>query len=136
MLKNGQGAPQDYIAAIKWYRQAAEQGHSLAQYNLGVVYKDGQGVSKSLTSSAKWFKLAAEQGDAQAQNQLSLMYGLGEGVIQHDIYAYMWASLSAINGNKGGGRLRDLVAKNMTPADISTAQKLTRDCILKKYKGC
>ena len=31
---------------------------------------------------------------------------------------------------------RDDVAKEMTPADISTAQKLARECVRKKYKGC
>jgi TPR repeat protein len=136
LLKNGQGIIQDYIAAVKWFKKAADQGNSLAQYNLGVIYKDGQGVAKNITSSAKWFKLAAEQGDAQAQNQISLMYGLGEGVIQDNIYAYMWANLSVINGNKGGGKLRDIVSKKMSPSDISKAQELTRECMKKKYKGC
>ena len=31
---------------------------------------------------------------------------------------------------------RDMVAKRMTPADISTAQKLARECVRKEYKGC
>jgi hypothetical protein len=31
---------------------------------------------------------------------------------------------------------KDIVEKKMTPADLSTAQKLARECVRKKYKGC
>ena len=34
MYDNGQGVPQDYKTAVKWYRLAAEQGHAAAQNNL------------------------------------------------------------------------------------------------------
>jgi len=64
------------------------------------------------------------------------MYALGNGVIQDNIYAHMWGNLAASNGNKKGGKLRDFVAKQMTPAQIADAQKLTRECVRKKYKGC
>lgn len=48
----------------------------------------------------------------------------------------MWGNIAATNGYKLGARLRDSVAKKMTPADISKAQDLARECIRKKYKGC
>src|SRR5512145_2545011 len=32
----GENVPRDYAEAAKWYRLAAEQGHSDARYNLGV----------------------------------------------------------------------------------------------------
>ena len=42
---NGQGSmPQDYAAAISWYRKAANQGDASAQNNLGVLYANGRGV--------------------------------------------------------------------------------------------
>ncbi len=28
---NGEGVPQDYVEAVSWYRQAADQGHADAQ---------------------------------------------------------------------------------------------------------
>ena len=34
-VRKGQGVPQDYAEAVKWYRLAAEQGNADAQYNLG-----------------------------------------------------------------------------------------------------
>jgi len=33
MYDKGQGVPQDYAEALKWYRKAAEQGFAEAQYN-------------------------------------------------------------------------------------------------------
>ena len=34
----GQGVPQDYAEAVKWYRKAAEQGDVNAQHNIGLMY--------------------------------------------------------------------------------------------------
>ncbi|EET45192.1 hypothetical protein NEISICOT_01187 [Neisseria sicca ATCC 29256] len=38
-MNKGQGVRQDHAQAAQWYRKAAEQGHAVAQYNLGVAYK-------------------------------------------------------------------------------------------------
>ena len=38
MYGTGQGVPQDHVAAVSWYRKAAEQGDRPAQLNLGFVY--------------------------------------------------------------------------------------------------
>ncbi|NIP71513.1 MAG: sel1 repeat family protein, partial [Gammaproteobacteria bacterium] len=43
---NGKGVPKDQSEAVKWYREAAEQGDANAQINLGVMYQKGQGVQK------------------------------------------------------------------------------------------
>ena len=84
----------------------------------------------------KWWTLAAEQGNADAQNNLGVMYGAGRGVLKDYVYAHMWGNIAATNGNKMGTKLRDFVEKKMTPADISAAQKLARECVRKNYKGC
>tara|TARA_B100001971_G_C17841515_1_gene358830 strand:- start:16 stop:264 length:249 start_codon:yes stop_codon:yes gene_type:complete len=44
LYANGQGVPQDYKAAVRWYTKAAEQGDENAQVNLGLMYDDGTGV--------------------------------------------------------------------------------------------
>ena len=100
------------------------------------MYDEGQGVSQNYKTAVKWYRLAAKQGDASAQTNLGVMYGLGQGVIQDWVYAHMWGNVASSNGNENGGKLRDFAAKQMTPADISTAQKLARECVRKKYKGC
>ena len=66
MYANGQGVPQDYAAAVSWYRKAAEQGYAAAQFNLGVMYDKGQGVPQDYVQAHKWWNLAAANGDADA----------------------------------------------------------------------
>ena len=38
MYEHNPGVPQSFKKALVWYRKAAEQGHSVAQRNLGVMY--------------------------------------------------------------------------------------------------
>src|SRR4029450_8402071 len=40
----GQGVPQDYAEALKWFRLAAAQGNASAQHHLGQLYRGRQGV--------------------------------------------------------------------------------------------
>ena len=65
MYDNGQGVPQDYKAAVKWYSLAAEQGHAFAQYNLGVSYTNGEGVIQDNVYAHMWFNIAASSGDSE-----------------------------------------------------------------------
>ena len=60
----------------------------------------------------------------------------GEGVLQDNIYAHMWWNIAASLGNETGKKNRDLIVQRMTPADISKAQQLARECVVKNYKGC
>ena len=43
MYYTGAGVPQDFSAAAKWVRRAAEQGYARAQLDLGYVYEHGLG---------------------------------------------------------------------------------------------
>jgi TPR repeat protein len=87
------------------------------------------------TALKEWRPLA-EQGGASAQYNLGVRYAKGQGVLKDNVYAHMWANISASNGSENGGKNRDVIAKDMTPADISAAQNLARECVRKKYKGC
>jgi TPR repeat protein len=136
MYDNGKGVPQDFAEAVKWYRLAAEQGFAKAQYNLGEMYDNGEGVPQDDVEAVKWYRLAAQQGDAEAQNTLGLMYGNGYGVVQDFALAYMWLNVAAANENDNGSKNRDIVAVKMTPAEISKAQTMAKDCMANDYKNC
>ena len=45
----GDGIPQNYDEAAKWYRFAAKKGNPIAQNNLGMMYSIGVGVRKYLS---------------------------------------------------------------------------------------
>ncbi len=132
MYGEGLGVPQDYAEAVGWWRKAAEQGNAKAQYNLGLMYRKGQGVPQDDARAVKWFRKAAEQGIAGAQRNVGVMYSQGRGVSQDYVQGYMWADLAVSSyppGMKRDGAVknRDIVAKVMTPAQISEAQKLARE---------
>jgi TPR repeat protein len=121
---------------VKWWKLAAEQGYASGQFNLGFMYDSSDGVPQDHKTAVKWYRLAAEQGDADSQGDLGTMYANGTGVIQDNIYAHMWFNIAASSGKKNAVKNRDIVAGKLTPANFSTAQKLARECIRKKYKGC
>ena len=47
MYRNGEGVPQDYAEAVKWFRLAAEQGHACAQTLLGAIYHNGSALPRA-----------------------------------------------------------------------------------------
>jgi len=85
------------------------------------------------TALREWLPLA-EQGHAGAQNNLGLMYDKGQGVPQDHVQAHIWFNLAATQGNKQAAKDRDIVAKRMTPVDISEAQRLARKWWAKRGK--
>jgi hypothetical protein len=94
----GQGVPQDFAEAAKWFRMVAEQGDAGAQYNLGGIYARGQGVPRDFAEAAKWFRMAAEQGLAPAQYLLGGMYDNGDGVPHDHAEAAKWFLMAAEQG--------------------------------------
>ena len=62
---------EDKAEAVKWFRKAAEQGHSDAQNSLGYCYYNGEGVEEDKAEAVQWFRKAAEQGHHAATLQLA-----------------------------------------------------------------
>ncbi len=125
------------LTALREWRPLAEQGNALAQFNLGLMYMEGKGVPQDDAEAVKWYRKAAEQGVTEAQYNLGLMYDDGRGVglrfgVALLMQAHMWFDLAASGYAPGEKRdiavnNRDLVAKRMTPAQISEAEKLARE---------
>ena len=115
----------------KVIRLFANQGNANAQSRMGQMYYDGDGVPKSKKQDIIWYRLAAEQGDVDAQGNLGYMYDTGRGVPQDQVQAHMWYDL-AVSRATGEAREialrnRDLTASQLTPADLSEAQRLARE---------
>ena len=126
----------DYATALREWAPLAEQGNAIAQTNLGRMYLFGEGVPQDFANAVKWYTLAAEQGEEVSQYNLGVMYASGMGVPQDNVYAHMWMQIAEASGQKKAALFKWSLAKDMTPADISAAQKLARECVRKKYKGC
>ena len=77
----------DYATVFREWRTVANQGDSIAQLMLGLMYQDGTGATKDSGEAAKGYRKAAEQGNAWAQFNLGVMCNEGEGVPQDDAEA-------------------------------------------------
>jgi TPR repeat protein len=98
MYYNGQGVPQDYGEAARWYLLAAEQGNATAQSNLGSMYYGGLGVPQDYVQAYMWVSLAASRFPPSAKEDREQEAG-------H----------------------REIVASKMTVAQIAEAQKRVRE---------
>ena len=134
MYENGEGVPQDYAEAVKWYRRAAEQGYAVAQNNLGSMYYNGTGVPQDYAEAVKWYRRAVEQGYALAQSNLGFMYEDGTGAPQDYVRAHMWFNLAAsrfLATEKESREIaqqgRDRVAQLLSPEALARAQRMARE---------
>lgn len=132
MYDFGDGVLKDPVQAIEWYRKAAEQGDADAQFSLGRMFRYGRGIPKDSVQAVGWYRKAAEQGNANAQGALGLMYIQDDGLPKDFIAAHMWNSLAAAQGVDVAKTLRDALEKEMTPAQIAEAQKMSREWKRKK----
>lgn len=132
----GKGVPKDDAQAVKWYHRAVQQDYAKAQNNLGAMYASGDGVPEDDSTAVKWYTKAAEQGDALGQYNLGTMYANGEGVPKDNVRAYLWFNLAATQGHAGAKENKNRLEEDMTPADTSRAQTLSRKCLEKSYKDC
>jgi hypothetical protein len=101
--------------ALRWFRDAAEQGHIEAQYWTGLYYRDGlQVVAKDKAEADAWFLKAAEKGHTGAMMKLdrfreaaelgdaSAQYHLGTQYEEEDPFEAMNWYLKALNNADGG----------------------------------
>jgi TPR repeat protein len=98
LYAKGDGVAQDYAAAAKWFRAAAERGLMRAQYDLGVLYERGRGVRLDHRQAVTWYRKAAEQNHPLAQYNLAVAYTKGQGVRQNFVEAAVWYHRAAAQG--------------------------------------
>ena len=70
MYRAGKGLPQDDTEALKWFLEAAGNGHASAQYSLGYMYRSGKGVTRGVEEAVRWYRIAADQGHPEARADL------------------------------------------------------------------
>lgn len=134
---NGLGVPQDYPKAVTWFQKAGLHGDVRAQWFVAIAYHTGRGLPQNYAEAAKWYRKGADQGNAPAQGGLGVLYADGRGVPKDYVLAYMWLTLSVAQSddqmpdlqgvNSKLARLRDSLARRMTPEQIAEAQRLARE---------
>jgi TPR repeat protein len=99
MFDHGEGVPQDYQEAFRWYVLAAGSGQAGAMNSLGLMYALGHGVSKDLSEAMKWWIKAADRGSIAALSNIATTYYTGLGVAQSYPDAAKWFQLAADKGD-------------------------------------
>ena len=87
---NGKGVNKDTYQAMEWYKKAAEQDNTAAQYNLAKLIgqrPDGKDP-RAQKMIVYWLQKAAEGGQREAMNDLGMRYLKGEGVKQNKVKAF------------------------------------------------
>ena len=95
------------------------------------MYDRGQAVQQDHVEACKWFRKAADQGHPSAQFNLGNAYAEGMGVPQDYIEAHKWYNLAASQASvfeyTRRAEARDAVAKLLSPAQLSEAQRRARE---------
>jgi len=99
MLLDGHGVAKDERAAVRWFSQAAKQGHVMAINMIGRCYDLGWGVAVDKARAAEWYRAAADRGLDWAMYNLATLMALGHGVAEDKPGALALFRKAAAMGN-------------------------------------
>lgn len=90
LCEESKGMPESF----KWYKKAAEQGHTESQFMVAVIYN----ASENETEALKWCRKAAENGHAASQFLLGYIYRNNEDMKKDPAEIAMWYKKAAEQG--------------------------------------
>lgn len=70
----GRGVAQNWVAALEWFRRAAEADFAPAQYRLASGLEKGVAGSRDIAEAKRWYQAAAEHGNVRAMHNLGVLY--------------------------------------------------------------
>lgn len=131
MYYDGDGIPQDYHQAFKWFSKLLDKEHpEAAQFYIGSLYYFGHGVPQDYREAVKMYTNASDNGLSSAMNNLGIMYENGEGVSQNNIIAYALYNLSSAKDSSSENdalKYRNSILSKMTNQEIEIGQSLTHN---------
>ena len=126
------GVPQNHELAMAWYRRAADQGNTDAQFSIGQMYAIGFGVPKNMSEALKWYQKAGENGNLNAQLKLAWYY---YNNVQNYPEAVKWFHKAAEQGDTDAqyqlGRIYEHGEEGVAPNKIA-AEKWYKEAERKK----
>ena len=124
----GEVVPQNFEKAVKWYEDAANEGDSKAQLELGYLYFTGRGVEQDYSIAFKWFQKAALNNYNMAQYNMGIMWYTGSGTDTSDLArAYAWLSIAAANSYPQAVAARDYLKSTLSREELQRAQSVAAD---------
>jgi TPR repeat protein len=116
--------PRDDRESAHWFKLAADQGQTEAEYNLGVLRANGQGVSRDDAEAVRWYRLAAERGHRDAQFNLAVLYANGRGTARDLVQAEKWFQIAARAGDRDAETAQERLAERMSAQEIEESKAL------------
>ncbi len=86
-------------SAFKWYKKAADQGHTEAEFCTGICYYYRLGVDGDPSAAARYLTKAADKNHSLAQVKIAECYADGYGVPKDVKQAFEWLSRAAKQDN-------------------------------------
>ena len=79
-----------FAAAAEEWRQLAEAGDMVAQFNLALLHDNPESGMFDGAAAVAWYKRAAAQGSGAAQFNLAVAYQMGRGVPKDSLETLFW----------------------------------------------
>jgi TPR repeat protein len=107
---------QNWKQARFWFRRAAKQGDSVAQYYLGEIYDGGNGVPMNRKEAFQWYKRSSDGGCMPAAQKLAHCYLNGIGTRKDERAGYLMLAVLRLRGDEESGALLRSAATSGNPA--------------------
>lgn len=150
ILSEGWRHPVDKLAALQWYRKAAELGDIFAQLTLGLRYMEFVGVDPvgnkklyttnlyyigkddvipDLKEGFRYLSMAAEQESETAQHLLARSYQFGYGTLKDEIEALAWYNIAAISRTATTVAVQEFLAESLGTQSTLIAQQRSKEIL-------
>ena len=118
---------QDNESALTYLENAAENGHSEAQFYVGVAYVRGFGGDVDVERGLSWLIVAAENGTAAAKYKLGMMFKTGLLLERDAAQAQHWIAQAKAAGfpvdrSQGEARGKKLISTNPVNSTKSVSE--------------
>jgi TPR repeat protein len=102
LFELGQGVPQDYMLAYKYFKQACDGGNVEGCNELGFLFANGFGVAQDYQQAYKYGKQACDGGEMLSCKNLGLLFLNGQGVALDYSQAFKYFKQACDGGNPLG----------------------------------
>ncbi len=117
----------DYSSALSSWRGLAKDGHPLAAYRLGRLYRSGKGVAPNPKRALHWFWQAARQRMAAAFYQIGLMHLAGEHVVKDIAAAWAHFRVAGRLGDNRGVAMIGHLGTRMDALELWRGRQMSQD---------
>jgi uncharacterized protein len=102
LFELGQGVPQDYMKAYKYFKQACDGGNMQGCNEVGFLFVNGFGVAQDYQQAYRYGKQACEGGEMLSCKNLGLLFLNGQGVVLDYSQAFKYFKQACDGGNALG----------------------------------